>query len=46
MRRRDALAKLNDRTRGYGSTIEIRGDELTTEGLEKLGALLDEEIYL
>lgn len=46
MRRRDALAKLAHWTRGYGSVIAISADELTTEGLEKLGTILDEEIYL
>lgn len=46
MRRRDALAKLAHWTRGYGSVIAFGADKLTTEGLEKLGTLLDEEIYL
>lgn len=46
LRRKKAIDALEDRTRGYGSVIEISASELTTEGLERLRDLLNEEIYL
>lgn len=46
LRRKKALDTLADRRRGYGDIIEISANELTTEGLERLRDLLNEEIYL
>lgn len=46
LRRKKVLDTLADRRRGYGDIIEISANELTTEGLERLRDLLNEEIYL